>query len=230
MEQTHANSAKDAAAQAACTWLLEQQLSADSVVGIGCGSTVNSFIKRLPPERLSDCRFIAAAEASARLLRARGLRVESANAVGSIDYYFDGADEVNPRLEMIKGGGAALTGEKILASMARRFICLVDASKLVEALGAFPVPIEVIAMARSQVGRQLVALGATPEYRSGVQTEHGNVIIDAHNLRLDVPSQWERRLNDIPGVVTNGVFAQHKADSLVVGNPDGSASWRQAVG
>ena len=215
---------KQSAAQAAWAWLQQQDAKA-SVIGIGCGSTVDCFIDALDPAALSGCTLVAAVPSSVERLTQRGFSPEDSNAVSTIDFYFDGADEINQRLEMIKGGGAALTGEKILASMARKFICLADDSKQVDQLGSFPLPIEVIPMARSKVGRELVLLGGTPEYRAGTITAHGNVIIDVYNLRIDVPSQWEQRLNNIAGVVTNGIFARNSADLLVVGHADGSASW-----
>ena len=215
---------KQSAAQAAWAWLRQQDAKA-SVIGIGCGSTVDCFIDALDPAALSGCTLVAAVPSSVERLTQRGFSPEDSNAVSAIDFYFDGADEINQRLEMIKGGGAALTGEKILASMARKFICLADDTKQVDQLGSFPLPIEVIPMARSKVGRELVLLGGTPEYRAGTLTAHGNVIIDVYNLRIDVPNQWEQRLNNIAGVVTNGIFARNSADLLVVGRADGSASW-----
>ena len=221
------STAKQAAARAAYQWLLERKPQ-ERVVGVGSGSTVTRFIEQLQAAELRECCFVAATKANAAALRQRGLLVEDPNSVTSIDYYFDGADEINSRMEMIKGGGAALTGEKILASMAKQFICLADSSKQVPRLGEFPLPVEVIPMARSLVARQLAQLGGNPEYRVGTSTEHGNVILDVYNLALDVPAQWERKLNSIAGVVENGIFAQHRATMLVVGADDGSARWLDA--
>ena len=223
------SAAKQAAARAAYQWLLDRKPQ-ERVVGVGSGSTVTRFIEQLQAAELRECCFVAATKANAAALRQRGLVVEDLNSVASIDYYFDGSDEINPRMEMIKGGGGALTGEKILASMAKQFICLADSSKQVPRLGEFPLPIEVIPMARSLVARQLAQLGGNPEYRVGTSTEHSNVILDVYNLALDVPAQWERKLNSIAGVVENGIFAQHRATMLVVGADDGSARWLDADG
>ena len=188
----------------------------DTIVGVGSGSTVNCFIEALG--ELKDQ--IQGAE---ELLRKQGIEVFSANDVSSLDIYVDGADEINPQKMMIKGGGAALTREKIVAALAKKFICIVDSSKQVDVLGStFPLPVEVIPMARSQVGRKLVSLGGAPEYREGVVTDNGNVILDVHNFAILNPVEMEKELNNVAGVVTNGIFALRGADIVIVGTPDGA--------
>ena len=195
----------------------------DTIVGVGSGSTVNCFIEALGELKDQIQGAVAASKASEELLRKQGIEVFSANDVSSLDIYVDGADEINPQKMMIKGGGAALTREKIVAALAKNFICIVDSSKQVDVLGStFPLPIEVIPMARSQVARKLVTLGGAPEYREGVVTDNGNIILDVHNFEILNPVEMEKELNNIAGVVTNGVFALRPADTVIVGTPDGA--------
>lgn len=211
-----AEAGKRAAAEAAVA-LVE----ADSIIGVGTGSTVNHFIDALAAT-YDRCRgAVSSSEASSERLRRHGIPVLEANDVAGLALYVDGADEVNRHLEMIKGGGGALTREKIVAAMSRRFVCIVDASKRVEALGDFPLPVEVIPMARSFVAREIVRLGGRPQLRTGVTTDNGNVILDVRGLELAEPIRMERSLNDIPGVVTNGIFALRPADLLLVGSAEG---------
>ena len=209
---------KKIAAQAAL-----QYVKADTVVGVGSGSTVNCFIEALGALKNQIKGAVAASKASEALLRKQGIEVFSANDVSGLDIYVDGADEINPQKMMIKGGGAALTREKIVAALAKKFICIVDAGKQVAVLGStFPLPVEVIPMARSQVSRKLVALGGMPEYREGVVTDNGNVILDVHNFAILNPVEMEKELNNIAGVVTNGIFALRAADVVIVGTPEGA--------
>ena len=209
---------KKIAAQAAL-----QYVKADTVVGVGSGSTVICFIEALGALKNQIKGAVAASKASEALLRKQGIEVFSANDVSGLDIYVDGADEINPQKMMIKGGGAALTREKIVAALAKKFICIVDAGKQVDVLGStFPLPVEVIPMARSQVSRKLVALGGMPEYREGVVTDNGNVILDVHNFTILNPVEMEKELNNIAGVVTNGIFALRAADIVIVGTPEGA--------
>ena len=209
---------KKIAAQAAL-----QFVKPDMIVGVGSGSTVNCFIKALGTLKDQIKGAVAASKNSEALLRQQGIEVFSTNDVSGLDIYVDGADEINPQKMMIKGGGAALTREKIVAALAKNFICIVDSSKQVDVLGStFPLPIEVIPMARSQVARQLVTLGGAPEYREGVVTDNGNIILDVHNFAIMNPVEMEKKLNNIAGVVTNGVFALRPADTVIVGTPDGA--------
>ena len=209
---------KKIAAQAAL-----QFVKPDMIVGVGSGSTVNCFIEALGTLKDQIKGAVAASKNSEALLREQGIEVFSTNDVSSLDIYVDGADEINPQKMMIKGGGAALTREKIVAALAKNFICIVDSSKQVDVLGStFPLPIEVIPMARSQVARQLVTLGGAPEYREGVVTDNGNIILDVHNFAIMNPVEMEKELNNIAGVVTNGVFALRPADTVIVGTPDGA--------
>ncbi len=195
----------------------------DTIVGVGSGSTVNCFIEALGELKDQIQGAVAASKASEELLRKQGIEVFSANDVSSLDIYVDGADEINPQKMMIKGGGAALTREKIVAALAKKFICIVDTSKQVDVLGTtFPLPVEVIPMARSQVGRKLVSLGGAPEYREGVVTDNGNVILDVHNFAILNPVEIEKELNNVAGVVTNGIFALRGADIVIVGTPEGA--------
>ena len=191
------------------------------ILGVGTGSTANFFIDGLARIKDDIPGAVASSEATAARLRKIGIEVLELNSVGSISVYVDGADEVNAALEMIKGGGAALTREKIVAAVARKFVCICDASKQVEQLGRFPLPIEVIPMARSYVAREMVKLGGNPVYREGVVTDNGNVILDVWNLPMPVPRQMEERINNITGVVTNGLFALRPADVLLVATADG---------
>ena len=209
---------KKIAAQAAL-----QFVKPDMIVGVGSGSTVNCFIEALSSMKDEIKGAVAASKNSEELLKKHGIEVFSANDVASLDIYVDGADEINPQKMMIKGGGAALTREKIVAALAKNFICIVDSSKQVDVLGStFPLPIEVIPMARSQVARKLVALGGAPEYREGVVTDNGNIILDVHNFAIMNPVEMEKELNNIAGVVTNGVFALRPADTVIIGTPDGA--------
>lgn len=200
---------------------IKDRLQADTVIGIGTGSTANHFIDALAEFRTLFAGAVASSEASAQRLRQHGIEVFDLNSTGTLEVYVDGADEANPRLELIKGGGAALTREKIVAACAREFICIADESKYVERLGNFPLPVEVIPMARSYVARELVKLGADPVYRQGVVTDNGNVILDLYQFPIDQPCAIETRINQITGVVTSGLFALRPADVLLLGTPDG---------
>lgn len=211
---------KRAAAQAALD-LIAPRLERDLVVGIGTGSTANHFIDLLAGYADRFAGAVASSEASAERLRGHGIEILDLNMTGPIEVYVDGADEANRRLELVKGGGGALTREKIVAQAAREFICIADGSKLVERLGRFPLPVEVLPMARSLVGRELVALGGDPVYREGVVTDNGNLILDVYNLDIAVPRQMEERINQIPGVVCNGLFALRPADVLILAGANG---------
>lgn len=199
-----------------------QYVKPDTIVGVGSGSTVNCFIEALGSLRGKIKGAVAASKHSEDLLRKQGIEVFNANDVSSLDVYIDGADEITPQGFMIKGGGAALTREKIVSALAEKFICIVDESKQVEVLGStFALPIEVIPMARSYVARQLVKLGGSPEYRQGVVTDNGNVILDIYHFKIMEPMKMEQTLNNIAGVVTNGIFAQRYANVTIVGTPTG---------
>lgn len=211
---------KDAVAAAAIDEI-RPRLERDTILGIGTGSTANRFIDRLAALRHDFRGAVASSEASAERLRGHGIEVFELNEAGTVPFYIDGADEVNTHLHMIKGGGAALTREKVVAACAERFICIADASKRVERLGTFPLPVEVIPMARSYVARELVKLGADPVYRQGVVTDNGNQIIDCFEFMIDDPLAMEARLNAIVGVVTNGLFAARGADVLLLGTEQG---------
>jgi ribose 5-phosphate isomerase A len=191
------------------------------VVGVGTGSTVNHFIAALTGWRDRIAGAVSSSDASTLLLKQAGIEVFDLNSVGDLELYVDGADEATRHLQLIKGGGAALTREKIVASASQRFICIVDDSKLVEVLGRFPLPVEVIPMARSLVARQLVKLGGQPVWREGVVTDNGNLILDVHNLEILDPPSLESEINQLPGVVTVGLFARRPADVLLVAGPDG---------
>jgi len=193
----------------------------DWVVGVGTGSTANLFIDELAKMKGNIDGAVASSEASAERMRSHGIKVYELDQVGDLPIYIDGADESTKHLHLIKGGGAALTREKIVAAASRKFICIADDSKLVDTLGAFPLPIEVIPMAKSYIGRQLVKLGGNPVLREGVITDNGNMIIDVHDMKIDNPVELERTLNQIAGVVTNGLFAQKGADVLLLGGEDG---------
>lgn len=214
------DSYKQAAAAAAVEYI-KPYLEAQTVIGVGSGSTVNYFIDALAPLKHDFAGAVASSEASAQRLQQHGIEVMDLNGQTSLDFYIDGADEINRSLEMIKGGGAALTREKIVAAVARRFICIADASKLVDRLGKFPLPIEVIPMARSYVAREVVRLGGNPVYREGVVTDNGNQIIDVHDIFIDSAMYLENRLNQITGVVTNGLFARRNADVLLLAGRHG---------
>ena len=196
-------------------------LERSSIVGVGTGSTANFFIDLLGELRNEFDGAVASSDATAERLKSHGIPVYDLNSVGEIEFYVDGADETNEHLELIKGGGGALTREKIVAEVARTFVCIADESKLVGTLGQFPLPVEVIPMARSHVGREIVRLGGDPVYRDGFTTDNGNIILDIHNMDLSRPIQVEEDLNQIVGVVTNGLFARRPADLLLLGTPDG---------
>lgn len=196
-------------------------LERDSVIGVGTGSTANFFIDMLARLKNDFDGAVASSEATAERLKSHGIPVYDLNSVAELEFYVDGADETNERLELIKGGGAALTREKIVAAVAKTFICIADESKMVGILGEFPLPVEVIPMARSHVGREIVKLGGDPVYREGVVTDNGNIIIDVHNLDISQPIRIEEKLNNIVGVVTNGLFARRRADVLLLGTADG---------
>ncbi len=193
----------------------------DKVVGVGSGSTVNLFIDALATIKGRIEGAVAASEASAERLKKHGIRVFDLNSVSELPVYVDGADEVTEHLHMVKGGGGALTREKIIAAVATKFVCICDASKLVPVLGKFPLPIEVIPMARSYVGREMLKRKAQPVLRKDLTTDNGNVILDCHGLTILDPPALEAELNNIPGVVTNGLFARRGADVLLLGEPTG---------
>ena len=197
-------------------------IKADTIVGVGTGSTVNHFIDALATIKDKIIGAVSSSESSTERLQAHGIEVFDLNNVDGIDVYVDGADEINPHLHMIKGGGAALTREKIVAAVAKTFVCIADDSKQVPMLGSFPLPVEVIPMARSYVARELVKLGGDPAYRQGVVTDNGNVIIDVHNLTIMDPKALENSINAIAGVVTNGLFANRPANVLIIGSADGA--------
>jgi len=207
---------KRAAAQAALQWVED-----DSVVGVGTGSTANFFIDCLATRKARINGAVASSQASAERLRKHGIPVLELNAAGELPLYVDGADEATRHRHLIKGGGGALTREKIVAAASRVFVCIIDQSKLVGRLGAFPLPIEVIPMARSFVARELVKLGGAPEWRQGFVTDNGNLVLDVHNLRILEPVKLEETLNQIPGVVTNGLFARRPADVILAGTAAG---------
>jgi ribose 5-phosphate isomerase A len=211
---------KKAVAKAAIDYIAPR-LERESVIGVGTGSTANFFIDMLAELKNDFEGAVASSEATAERLKSHGIPVYDLNSVGELEFYVDGADETNERLELIKGGGAALTREKIVAAVAKTFICIADDSKMVGILGSFPLPVEVIPMARSHVGRQIVNLGGDPVYREGVVTDNGNIIIDVHNMDISRPIYVEEQLNNIVGVVTNGLFARRRADLLLLGTKDG---------
>lgn len=192
-----------------------------TIIGIGTGSTANHFIDFLARIKHRIDGTVASSRASAERLAKHGIPVMDLNAAGELSVYIDGADESNHHLQLVKGGGGALTREKIVAACAEKFVCIADGSKLVDVLGAFPLPVEVIPMARSMVARELVKRGGQPVYREGFVTDNGNDILDVHNLRIMEPAKLEQDLNNIPGVVTNGLFALRPADVLLLGTEDG---------
>jgi ribose 5-phosphate isomerase A len=193
----------------------------DCIVGVGTGSTANYFIDELAAIKGRLEGAVASSDASAARLKKAGIRVFDLNVVDDVPVYVDGADEIDRRLHMIKGGGGALTREKIVAAVARKFVCIADASKLKDVLGAFPLPVEVIPMARSHVGRELLRLGGRPELRHGFTTDNGNLILDVRGLSITDPVALEGQINQIVGVVSNGLFARRGADVLLLGTPDG---------
>lgn len=195
---------------------IEKKFTRDMVLGIGTGSTVNFFIQELSKYKNHFYGAVSSSEASTKLLKAIGIDVFSLNDVNEVSFYIDGADEVSPNNHLIKGGGGAHTREKIVAASSKEFICIVDKSKLVKQLGNFPLPIEVIPESRSMVARKIVALGGTPEYRNGFVTDQGNEIIDVKDLEIPDPEALEIYLNNIPGVVDNGIFAFNKPSTVLV--------------
>ncbi|MDP3859249.1 MAG: ribose-5-phosphate isomerase RpiA [Stagnimonas sp.] len=215
------NQAKKAVAEAALAYLVPGE-----ILGVGTGSTVNFFIDALAGRKADIPGAVSSSEASSARLKAIGIPVLDANSAGPLSIYVDGADESDPHLRLIKGGGAAHTREKIVAEAARTFVCIVDESKLVPVLGKFPLPVEVIPMARSLVARELVKLGGQPRWRENVVTDNGNLILDVHGLAITDPVGLEAAINQIPGVVTVGLFARRKADVLLVGGPGGVRTLR----
>jgi ribose 5-phosphate isomerase A len=207
---------KKMAAQAALEYV-----ETGTVIGIGTGSTANHFIDGLAAIKHKIDGTVASSEASAKRLKAHGIPVLDLNSVDELSVYIDGADESNRHLHLIKGGGGALTREKIVAAASRKFVCIADESKLVDILGAFPLPVEVIPMARSYVARELVKHGGQPVYREGFTTDNGNIILDVHNLEIMEPVHLEEELNNVSGVVTVGIFARRPADVLLLGTPGG---------
>ena len=207
---------KRAVAQAAIAYVPN-----DCIVGVGTGSTANFFIDELAKIKHKIRGAVASSEASTRRLQGHGIEVMSLNDAGELQVYVDGADEITKHMHMLKGGGGALTREKIVAAASNKFICVCDASKLVDVLGKFPLPIEVIPMARSYISRELVKLGGQPKLREGFTTDNGNVILDVHNLQIMNPVELETALNQMAGVVTNGLFARRGADVLLLGTPEG---------
>ena len=195
---------------------IEKKFTRDMVLGIGTGSTVNFFIEELSKYNNHFYGAVSSSEASTKLLKEIGIDVFSLNDVNEVSFYIDGADEVSPNNHLIKGGGGAHTREKIVAASSKEFICIVDKSKLVKQLGNFPLPIEVIPESRSMVARKIVALGGTPEYRNGFVTDQGNEIIDVKDLEIPDPEALEIYLNNIPGVVDNGIFAFNKPSTVLV--------------
>jgi ribose 5-phosphate isomerase A len=196
----------------------------NSIVGVGSGSTVNFFIDALAGIKGRIDGAVAASEASAERLKKHGIRVFDLNSVVELPVYVDGADEITEHMHMIKGGGGALTREKIVAAVARKFVCICDASKLVPTLGRFPLPVEVIPMARSHVGRELLRMGGNPRLRENYKTDNGNLILDCYGMTIMDPPSLEAELNNVAGVVTNGLFARRGADVLLLGTPDGVKS------
>ncbi|MEM0513899.1 ribose-5-phosphate isomerase RpiA [Pseudoalteromonas sp. YIC-827] len=205
----------------AAAWAALDYVKKGTIVGVGTGSTVNHFIDALATMKDDIRGAVSSSQASTERLKALDIEVFELNDIDSLDIYVDGADEINADNEMIKGGGAALTREKIVAAVAKEFICIVDSSKLVDTLGDFPLPVEVIPMARSYVAREIVKLGGDPVYRQGVVTDNGNVILDVHNLQITDAKSLEQTLNQIVGVVTNGLFAHRGADTVIIGTPQG---------
>ncbi len=207
---------KKQAAHAALEYVTE------GIIGVGTGSTVNHFIDYLAGIKGRIDGAVSSSEVSTKRMKQHGIPVFDLNSVGDLELYVDGADESNKHLQLIKGGGGALTREKIVAAASKKFVCIADESKLVDILGAFPLPVEVIPMARSYIARQLVKLGGTPVWREGVITDNGNHILDVQNLDIMQPLQLEREINAMAGVVTVGLFAQRPADVLILGTTTGA--------
>ena len=214
------NEKKESAAKKALE-LIENSLNEESVLGIGTGSTTNIFIKKLLELEIKIKGVVCSSLASEDQFIGSSYDILSLNEVYGIDFYVDGADEFNDRLELIKGGGAALTREKILAHSSNNFFCIVDDSKKVEKLGKFQLPIEVIEIARSAISREILKMGGKPVFRQGIITDNGHQIIDVHNLNIEIPYDLEGFLNNIPGVVENGIFAKRKADKIILSTNDG---------
>ena len=211
---------KQAVAQAAADYVA-QTAPAGSIIGVGTGSTANFFIDALAAHKDKYAGAVASSEATRLRLEGHGIKVFDLNEVSDIPVYVDGADEIDAGLNMIKGGGGALTREKIVAAVAREFVCICDASKLVEVMGKFPLPVEVIPMARAYVARELAKLGGTPVLREGFVTDNGNVILDLRGLQINDPKGLEAQINQITGVVTNGLFAVRPANLLLLGTSEG---------
>ncbi|WP_419571546.1 ribose-5-phosphate isomerase RpiA [Rheinheimera sp.] len=203
-------------------WTALDYVPRQTIVGVGTGSTVNHFIDALATIKDQILGAVSSSVASTEKMQALGIKVLDLNEVDSFSVYVDGADEINSRNHMIKGGGAALTREKIVAAVAEQFICIVDQSKQVEVLGKFPLPVEVIPMARTYVARELVKLGGNPVWREGVVTDNGNIILDVHGLSITEPEVLEQQINNLVGVVTNGIFARRAANLVLVGTPQGT--------
>ncbi len=218
---SHEQDALKRAVAAAAVEELESKLTRDAVVGVGTGSTANFFIDALAAVRHKFDAAVSSSLASTARLRAHGIPVLELNAAAAVAVYVDGADEVDPSKALIKGGGGALTQEKIVATAADEFICIVDGSKCVDQLGQFPLPVEVIPMARGLAARALAALGGQPAYRQGFVTDNGHVVLDVHGLDLGDPDALERQVNGIVGVVENGLFAARRPDTVLVGTPTG---------
>lgn len=202
-------------------WAALEYVKPGTIVGVGTGSTASHFIDALATMKGQIEGAVSSSEASTQKLKSLGIPVFDCNNVDSLDVYVDGADEVDNNMNMIKGGGAALTREKIVSAIAKTFVCIVDQSKLVDVLGKFPLPVEVIPMARSYVARELVKLGGQPVYRENVITDNGNVILDVHNLKILDPVALENKINSIAGVVTVGLFANRGADVVLMGTAEG---------
>lgn len=213
---------KREAARAAIAFVPE-----NAVIGVGTGSTANYFIAELEKMKSRIEGAVASSEATAERLRAAGIEVVDVNSVSELPVYVDGADEINRQLHMIKGGGGALTREKIVAAVARQFVCIADDSKLVDVLGRFPLPVEVIPMARAHVARELARLGGAPEVRTGFTTDNGNLILDVRGLSIDNPVALEGEINQIAGVVTNGLFARRAADVALIAGEQGVVTARK---
>lgn len=211
---------KRSAAQAALAYI-EPRLSPKTIVGVGTGSTTNFFIDALAEVRHKFDACVSSSEASTERLQGHGVAVLDLNAVDRVEVYVDGADEVNASRQLIKGGGGALTREKIVAASADEFVCIVDESKKVDVLGAYPLPVEVIPMARGLVARAMVRLGGSPELREGFTTDNGNLILDVHELAITDPARLEAEINNLAGVVTNGIFAAQAAHLVLVATPNG---------
>ncbi len=217
-----ADALKRAVAEAAIAYVQPGE-----ILGVGTGSTANAFIDALSSVKGRVKAAVASSESTRERLQAIGIEVVDLNQVDRISVYVDGADEITPALAMIKGGGGALTREKIVAALADKFICIADASKWVTTLGTFPLPIEVIPMARSMIARELVKMGGSPVYRTGFVTDNGNVILDTYGLHISDPIELEQRLNNLTGVVTNGLFAARPADVLLLGTADGVQTYHR---